>query len=320
MQFHEKLRRRVKELDLNKSKAARAVGLPESTISNYLVKEESLPRIDIALKIAKAIDVPLIWLADDSRDWPPPTSNAESSLVNISDRDLMLELAKRFRLGIIDVLDGLDQVEREDWSEIKKKLDAEWREGDPMPPAAQRLAPMLRAIESASNAQLRYNLPYFSMANHKILPGNKRPVPDFDPARWDERFRSLNEMPDFLPVIRRILTALRTEKISSSKAIHFEDGSDWALPPKPPFHPPGFDGEAKSESASNVSAQPAPPDSVSSQSSDASPSRSPEPKKTTRATVAKSRSPKPAIPTKKRMTPSPADSKPQRPIGPHFPN
>ena len=69
MNFTEKLKRA--SADLNKSKAGERVGLKADTISSYITKK-AIPRLDTAVKIARALSVPLEWLADDSQDWPPP--------------------------------------------------------------------------------------------------------------------------------------------------------------------------------------------------------------------------------------------------------
>ena len=60
-----------------------SVGLAPTAISNYIASG-SIPRADIALKIARAVGVPLDWLIDDSQDFPPPMplgSEAESPAV-----------------------------------------------------------------------------------------------------------------------------------------------------------------------------------------------------------------------------------------------
>lgn len=76
MTFHEKLKALAR--NQNKAALARSAGLPESTISSYMCKPDSLPRVDIGLKIARALDVSAEWLFDDSQDMPPvPAAGAE---------------------------------------------------------------------------------------------------------------------------------------------------------------------------------------------------------------------------------------------------
>lgn len=89
MTFQDKLKRCA--ADVNKSQAGRAAGLQPTTISNYMAKG-SIPRADIALKIARALDVPLDWLVDDSQGWPPPPS---APIAAISTEQLVSELGHR---------------------------------------------------------------------------------------------------------------------------------------------------------------------------------------------------------------------------------
>lgn len=149
MQFHQKLRKRVQELGLNKSKAARDAGLPDSTISSYLAKPESLPRIDIALKLASALDVPLSWLADDSLDWPPPplmTGGAQQ----LSTQELMSELSRRFRIEAVRIWEDIQRAEKTDWTTVGIKMLS----GDLDRPFTADLQLPTRLYQSLENASL----------------------------------------------------------------------------------------------------------------------------------------------------------------------
>ena len=119
MTFQEKLRRLAPTI--NKSRAARAVGLKANAISTYMAKG-SLPRIDIALKIALALGVPLDWLADDQQDFPPP-AKASSSIRDFGDADLVHDLAQRYRSAKLDFLNEADRVKQFDWERAAR--DAE---------------------------------------------------------------------------------------------------------------------------------------------------------------------------------------------------
>lgn len=69
MTFHEKLCRLGETM--NKAAISRRAGLPPTAFSSYLAKPETVPRGDIALRFARALNVDLYWLLDDSRGWPP---------------------------------------------------------------------------------------------------------------------------------------------------------------------------------------------------------------------------------------------------------
>src|SRR2546423_15649542 len=93
MEFTEKLARLTAEQ--NKSQIARDAGLSPTAISDYLQKGY-IPRADNALALARALKVPLDWLVDPSRDWPPPSLTAPST-AQLSDDELMTEVARRYR-------------------------------------------------------------------------------------------------------------------------------------------------------------------------------------------------------------------------------
>src|SRR3954471_10095372 len=106
--FFEKLKRRAAEI--NKSKAGIAAGLKANTISSYLAKR-SVPRADIAFKIARALDVPLDWLLDDAQGWPPPPVN-KPTLAVTSDDDLMAEVRRRYRFQAVRLYAAMERAEK----------------------------------------------------------------------------------------------------------------------------------------------------------------------------------------------------------------
>jgi transcriptional regulator with XRE-family HTH domain len=128
MNFSEKLKRCSQSI--NKSKAAEAVGLSPTTISNYIAKG-SIPRADIAQKIATALGVSLAWMVDDSQDWPPPKierPNAES----LTDRELIAEVARRYRIEAVRIWEAIGQARSIDWVSWARKL-ADYPLFEPIP-------------------------------------------------------------------------------------------------------------------------------------------------------------------------------------------
>jgi transcriptional regulator with XRE-family HTH domain len=77
MTFAEKLRA-VSE-GVNKARAGKAAGMRSTTISNYIATR-SIPRADIALKLARALGVSLEWLVDDAQGMPPVRDDTETPL------------------------------------------------------------------------------------------------------------------------------------------------------------------------------------------------------------------------------------------------
>jgi hypothetical protein len=90
--------------EINKAKAARSVGLPVSTISSYIA-QGSMPRADIALKIARASGVSLEWLVDDAQGMPPVLA-ASKGLAPLPPATTPTDHARRLIHHAADTLSG----------------------------------------------------------------------------------------------------------------------------------------------------------------------------------------------------------------------
>ncbi|MGA2443341.1 MAG: helix-turn-helix transcriptional regulator [Tepidisphaeraceae bacterium] len=190
MTFQEKLRRLAPTV--NKSRAARAVGLKENAISTYMAKG-SLPRIDIALKIATALNVPLDWLADDRRDWPPPMP-VIGAVENIQDGFLMREVCRRLRLASMDVKELIDKAERIDWREVARQLLNQPVDS----PFPQSIAPeieLARSLLFADGALRKYQASDAIKAHWRYLPPVELPQEDLDFRKLLQRLDDLNRRP-----------------------------------------------------------------------------------------------------------------------------
>jgi transcriptional regulator with XRE-family HTH domain len=155
MDFWEKLSKRAE--GVNKARVSRAVGLPPNAISSYLAKR-SVPRADIALKIARALGVPLDWLLDDSKDWPPPDRDEElvSAAKLLTDSQLMRELVDRRRLARANLADLLTQAKEIDWAAVHRQLADSPREpGLPRNLSTPAMMPIL--VHGALVRMLHFN-------------------------------------------------------------------------------------------------------------------------------------------------------------------
>lgn len=114
MNFREKLK--LLGGQVNKAEKARSVGLPATMISTYIAKG-SIPRGDIALKMARALDVPVDWLLDDSKDFPPPKVKSKS-LEDALDSELMAEVGRRKLDAALDLLKEIEQASKFDWDKL----------------------------------------------------------------------------------------------------------------------------------------------------------------------------------------------------------
>jgi hypothetical protein len=88
-----------------KSQVAREAGLPQTTVSDYINKGY-IPRADLALRLAKALDVSVEWLIDDEQGWPPPSpQSAPASSVghdrSIPGSDARLAVLSRIQRNLL---------------------------------------------------------------------------------------------------------------------------------------------------------------------------------------------------------------------------
>lgn len=74
MTINEKLLRLGKKF--NKSEISRQAGLSPTAYCNYVHSRGTIPRADIALRLARAMGVSVEWLIDDNQDWPPVSDGA----------------------------------------------------------------------------------------------------------------------------------------------------------------------------------------------------------------------------------------------------
>ncbi len=88
MRYEEKLRKEMLLKGFNQQKLARASGVSDSEISRIL-SGKSLPGLDNALKLARAVDSSLDYLADDSLRTDPlrqrETSSREAEVLELAD-------------------------------------------------------------------------------------------------------------------------------------------------------------------------------------------------------------------------------------------
>lgn len=74
--FSEKVERRLLELGWNQATLAERIGRKSSTVANWFIRG-SVPRLDVAWEVARAIGLPVDYLADDEQKEPPPIGTAE---------------------------------------------------------------------------------------------------------------------------------------------------------------------------------------------------------------------------------------------------
>lgn len=118
MKFAEKL---IKLIGTDsRAKIAKRAGLKPTVVNNY-VHRGSEPMSRASLALARALNVPLDWLIDDEKDWPPPKVG-NPSLQEIPDREILREVLRRRRLMQLDLAEQLDAAEKIDWESLQKSI------------------------------------------------------------------------------------------------------------------------------------------------------------------------------------------------------
>lgn len=98
MKLAEKLGKLTQER--NKAELSRTAGLPATAISDY-VSKGYIPKADTALKLARALEVPVEWLIDDEADFPvPEPAAAPKTIRDFHDLELIADLGRRFSLNL----------------------------------------------------------------------------------------------------------------------------------------------------------------------------------------------------------------------------
>jgi transcriptional regulator with XRE-family HTH domain len=105
----------------NKSAISQAADLPATAISNYINRKYT-PSADKALRIARALDVPLDWLVDPDRDLPAPKSTGTLDAGALSDEQLMREVSRRYRIRATALWNALAEIDSINWEDVARKL------------------------------------------------------------------------------------------------------------------------------------------------------------------------------------------------------
>lgn len=170
MELSKKMIRLTK--DRFRADVAREARLPATAISNYINKQQ-VPRADRALALARALKVPLEWLVDDKQDWPPP-DQTKLRIEDVSTGQLIRELARRYRLEMLDLLPLWNEVQSIDWAALQKSLPAK---GEPVSANVKRqLGLLYRWYEHWWAIQGRYDPQFVADMMHAELPGADLPL------------------------------------------------------------------------------------------------------------------------------------------------
>lgn len=230
MTFAEKLIKLIGED--SRARIARKAALQPSILNNY-VNRGSAPMARAALQLARALSVPLDWLIDDAQEWPPPDPKEKLSPSLLSDRDLMMEVARRDRLEIIHFLECLDKAEKVDWEAIHREVST-FRDDEPIPPTSREVMGLVVTLFYIHNQLLgRYQPEYFARHNHAAMPGADRPLELFDTGNLLQRWANLIQKQGYQEALARFLPFVPPDNRQTFERVQFRDHSPFEIPKAP---------------------------------------------------------------------------------------
>jgi transcriptional regulator with XRE-family HTH domain len=175
VEFRQKLQQIIEQRGLTKARLAQAADLTESTVSSYFTKRESMPRLDIAMKLCRVLKVPLDWLADDSQGWPPPAPSSPNAAI-MTDDELMAEVARRYRLQAIRIRGIVDGLKAINWEKIATALFQQKLTETPTPDIDRLFGALFQVSADLHFAVGAYDPRIYADQHHPQMPGAALPV------------------------------------------------------------------------------------------------------------------------------------------------
>ena len=102
MEFPEKLAKLIADSGMNQSRLSRHTGIAQSAISEMTVGKRR-PYLDQGFRIARAIGVPLDYLADDEAQEPPGPALSD-------DEEVILKIVRALNLDVDAVIRALNSI------------------------------------------------------------------------------------------------------------------------------------------------------------------------------------------------------------------
>jgi transcriptional regulator with XRE-family HTH domain len=193
--FAQKIERWTAENQRSRAQLAGNAGLDPSVLHNY-VKRDSAPMAETALRVARAMKVPIDWLIDDAREeWPPPDVTKISPSA-FSDQELMRELAIRWRNALLDLLTAMDTFEDFDWASAIQQAQRTPLD-KPLPDDVRRAIALLLEVHSRfMRWRNEFDLETFCITHHDSLPGASLPAGQLDDTEIGFRFKRADDLPE----------------------------------------------------------------------------------------------------------------------------
>lgn len=171
--FGEKLRRAIETDGRSRALIARSAGLKPSILNNYL-NRGSAPMADAAFRLARALDLPIDWLLDDDADWPAPVAQ-KPMLENISEEDLMTELARRQRHAVLRGRKVLEQIKSVDWKSVASELYSAPLSAELSERLTQHLGQVWMMTSWYGSTWKAYDIEWHAAQHNAVMPGSDLP-------------------------------------------------------------------------------------------------------------------------------------------------
>ncbi len=108
----------------DQTEVAKAASISQAAMSAY-ISGKTKPSADAAVRLAKTLNIDLLWLLDDSLEWGdriPKISPAE--LREVPADLLVWEMKQRYVDAALGYLDALNRLQTIDWAKAKSSLDS----------------------------------------------------------------------------------------------------------------------------------------------------------------------------------------------------
>jgi transcriptional regulator with XRE-family HTH domain len=205
--------------DQSRAAVARNAAVPATVITTY-INRGSEPSARNALHLARALNVPTDWLIDDERGWPPPSPNAAHDATDLTDHDLLHELAKRYRRASMEFQDAARRAKTIDWAKVADQAEATPAD-KPLPGKARRAKFAIESLQvKFGRAMQDFDVFFYSCTHHDELPGADRPVETFDTATQSFLWGQFEDSKEF----RRFVLAVKNRPWTSSELKSEDDG------------------------------------------------------------------------------------------------
>lgn len=139
------------------------------------------------------------WLVDDSADWPPPKPQQIPTPASMSDGALMFEVARRHRIAMLRLLQGIEIAEKVDWCKLVYRAE-------PLPESLRRVIFIMRFAGEFTGL---YDPEATAAMFHQEMPGRDYPPSTF--TRILRRAYHLNENTHYKYIEDRVLGAANKE-------------------------------------------------------------------------------------------------------------